>query len=122
MSSNNSKYLILFCLLFLIGCASTQSSIYKTDNGQGWQVNVIKKAGITDEFVCTINDSVVVSDSFPLIGDNFEKSGQYRGRKVMMNGYKSSTSTTNPNGTIQTHDKYQIRVFIDNVQVDKFDF
>ena len=117
------KYYILLFVGLIIGCSSTQSSIYKPeDGGTGWKINVIKKAAINDEFICTINDSTVVRGSFPLIGDNFEKSGHYRGKKVMMNGYRKSNTTTDGTGKVQTNDSYQIRVFIDDKQVDKFDF
>ncbi|MBK8554035.1 MAG: hypothetical protein IPL53_24500 [Ignavibacteria bacterium] len=118
-----AKFKVLLCLLLIIGCSSTQSSIYKPDdNSSGWKVKVIKKAAINDEFVCTINDSTVVSASFPFIGDNFEKAGMYRGKKVMMNGYRNSTTSKDSNGNTQTNNSYQIRVFIDDKQVDKFDF
>ncbi len=114
---------LLTAFAWFSGCSSSQSSMYKpSDGGTGWRVNVTKKPGISDEFICTINDSVVVKDSFPLIGDNFEISGQYRGRKVMMNGYRKSINTTESNGNVKSEDSYQIRVFIDDKQVDKFDF
>jgi hypothetical protein len=117
------KYTSFLFLSFIIACSSTQSSVYKPPGDKNaWKINVEKKASITDEFVLTINDSIVIKDSFPLIGDNFEKSGTYRGKKVMMNGYRNSNTSTDSNGKIQTHDTYQIRVFIDDVQVDKFDF
>ncbi len=90
--------------------------------GLNTRYQITKKASITDEFICTINDSVVVSSSFPFIGDNFEKTGTYRGKKVKMNGFKNSTITTDSEGKTQTTDKYQIRVFIDDSLVDKFDF
>ncbi len=97
--------------------------MYKpSDGGDGWQVNVIKKAAITDEFVCTINGTTVIKESFPLIGDNFSKKGEYRGKKIMMNGYRTSTTSKDTSGNTQTKESYQIRVFIDDVQVDKFDF
>lgn len=119
----NSILVSLFILLgYLWSCSSTQSSMYKPDNGPGWKVNVIKKASLADEFVCMINDSVVITASFPFIGDNFEKTGQYRGKKVMMNGYKTSRTSTDASGNVRTQDTYQIRVFIDDKQVDKFDF
>lgn len=117
------RYSFFFLLFIAVGCSSTQSSMYKpSDGGSGWKVNVVKKAGITDEFVLVINDSTVISDTFPLIGDNFEKKGTYRGKSVMMNGYRKSTNTTDSDGKVQSSDSYQIRVFIDDKQVDKFDF
>lgn len=120
----NTIFVSLFFLLcYLWGCSSTQSSMYKpSDGGPGWKINVVKKASLADEFVCMINDSVVITASFPFIGDNFEKSGKYQGKKVMMNGFKTSRTSTDVNGKVQTQDIYQIRVFIDDVQVDKFDF
>ncbi|MCB0727630.1 MAG: hypothetical protein KDD00_09205 [Ignavibacteriae bacterium] len=117
------SFFICLMLFILSGCSSTQSTMYKPSDGDtGWNINVTKKANITDEFICTINDSVVVSSSFPFIGDNFEKTGTYRGKKVKMNGFKNSTTVTDANGKIQTTDKYQIRIFIDDSLVDKFDF
>lgn len=117
------SFFICFLLFILTGCSSTQSTMYKPSDGDtGWNINVTKKANITDEFICTINDSVVVSSSFPFIGDNFEKTGTYRGKKVKMNGFRNSTTITDSNGKSQTTDKYQIRVFIDDSLVDKFDF
>lgn len=116
------KYIIFLFLLLAIGCSSTQSTVYKSDSGSAWKVNVTKKAAIGDEFECFINDSLVISAGFPFIGDNFEKSGQYRGKKVMMNGYKKTTTTTESNGTIKSTDTFQIRVFIDDKLIDKFDF
>lgn len=108
---------------FYFSCSSTQSSYYTpSDGGTGWKVNVIKKDGITDEFICKINDSTIMSSTFPMIGDSFEKSGQYRGRKVIMNGYRNSKTTTDSEGKVSNTDTYQIRVFIDDKLVDKFDF
>lgn len=117
------KYFVFLFLLVIIGCSSTQSTVYKPEDGkEGWKVNVTKKDSFTDEFICTINDSVVIKESFPLIGDNIEKTGTYRGKKVMMNGFKTSTTSTDSNGTSTTTEKYQIRVFINDVLIDKFDF
>ena len=123
MKKSFCKYSFLLFLLLAAGCSSTQSSMYKpTDSNTGWKINVTKKPSITDEFILTINDSVVISDTFPLIGDNFEKTGTYRGKKVIMNGFRKSSNTTDSNGNTKSEDSYQIRVFIDDVQVDKFDF
>lgn len=115
--------IFIISLMILASCTSTQSTVYKPDDGgKGWKINVTKKDNFTEEFICTINDSVVIKESFPLIGDNIEKSGTYRGKKVLMNGFKNSTTTTDSNGKVTTTDKYQIRVFIDDKLVDKFDF
>jgi len=123
MKSEYFNYAIFLFLLFIISCSSSQSTMYKpADGGTGWKVNVIKKASLGDEFVCTINDSVVISESFPFIGDNMQKSGQYRGKKVMMNGYRKTTTTTDSSGKVSTSETFQIRVFIDDALIDKFDF
>lgn len=123
MKLNNFGYIIFLFLMIITGCSSTQSTVYKPEDGkEGWKVNVTKKDSFTGEFICTINDSVVIKESFPLIGDNIEKSGTYRGKKVMMNGFKNTTTSTDVNGKVITTDKYQIRVFINDVLVDKFDF
>ena len=115
------KYKILIFLLFIAGCSSTQTTMYK-DGDQSWQVNVIKKPGLTDEFVCTINGTTVLSESFPMIGDNISKSGEYKGKKVLMNGFRTSSTQKDANGTVTSHDSYQIRVFINDTLIDKFDF
>ena len=123
MKLYNFGYTIFLFLVIITGCSSTQSTVYKPEDGkEGWKVNVTKKDSFTEEFICTINDSVVIKESFPLIGDNIEKSGTYRGKKVMMNGFKNTTTSTDVNGKVITTDKYQIRVFINDVLVDKFDF
>ncbi len=97
--------------------------MYKpSDSSTGWRVDVTKKAGLPDEFICKINEQVVMSASFPFIGDSFEKEGTYKGKKVMMNGYRKSTDKTDANGNHTSEDSYQIRVFIDDKLVDKFDF
>lgn len=122
------RYIISTCAIVTVAiifsaCSSTQSSYYKPgDSGTGWKVNVTKKGGLPDEFICTINDSTVCKGSFPFIGDNFETRGTYRGKQVIMNGFRTSKETTDSNGNKTTEDKYQIRVFIDDKQVDKFDF
>ncbi len=123
MKSNLITAAVFTLLLFIFGCSSSQMSMYKpSDSSPGWRIDVEKKAGFTDEFICKINDSAVVSSSFPIIGDNFEKQGTYRGKKVVMSGYRTSTNTTEANGNVKSEDKYQIRVFIDDKLVDKFDF
>ncbi len=63
-----------------------------------------------------------MSSSFPMIGDSFEKNGTYRGKKVVMSGYRTSEEKRDVNGNVTSSDKYQIRVFIDDKLVDKFDF
>ncbi|MEO6694799.1 MAG: hypothetical protein ABIY50_11940 [Ignavibacteria bacterium] len=120
---NYIKFTILLFAIAIAGCSSSQSTMYKPgDGGTGWKINVTKKASLGDEFVCTINDSVVISESFPLFGDNMEKSGRYRGKKVMMNGFRKTNTSTDSNGKITTSDTFQIRVFIEDAFVDKFDF
>ncbi|MCY7362665.1 MAG: hypothetical protein LH629_11470 [Ignavibacteria bacterium] len=117
------QFILFIVFLFISGCSSTQSSIYKPKNGgDAWQVNVVKKAGLTDEFVCTIDGTEVIKDSFPMIGDNFTKTGEYKGKKVQMNGFRTSNTIKDANGNIVSNDTYQIRVFIDDNLVDKFDF
>lgn len=123
MKVNFQPSIVFAFLLLIIGCSSSQMSMYKpTDNSPGWRIDVEKKAAISDEFICKVNDSVVVSSSFPMIGDSFEKQGTYRGKKVLMSGHRTSSTITEGNGNIRTEDKYQIRVFIDDKLVDKFDF
>ncbi len=123
MKSIITTFAIFFLATMICACSSTQTSYYKPgDGGTGWKVNVTKKGGIPDEFICTVNDSVVCKDSFPLIGDNFSKQGSYRGKKVIMNGFRTSSEKKDSNGNNVSEDKYQIRVFIDDKEVDKFDF
>ncbi|MFZ1320424.1 MAG: hypothetical protein WAT71_02595 [Ignavibacteria bacterium] len=123
MLSKLQKLIVLSVLLISAGCSSSQSSMYKPGDGEdGWKVDVVKKDGLSEEFICKINGTTVMSDSFPFIGDNFEKTGTYKGKKVLMNGYKNSSTVTGADGKTQNKDTFQIRVFIDDQLVDKFDF
>ncbi|HMS64036.1 MAG TPA: hypothetical protein PKD83_02145 [Ignavibacteria bacterium] len=118
---NLIKCFIMILFLSISGCSSTQSTVYK-EGDETWKVNVVKKAALNEEFICTINGTEVLKDSFPLIGDNFQKSGSYKGKKIMMNGYRTSSTSKDVNGNVQSTDTYQIRVFIDDKLIDKFDF
>lgn len=115
--------IIILAGLVIIGCSSTQETMYNPGNDEkGWDIKVTKKGTLGDEFVCSINGTNVIDASFPFIGDNFEKTGTYKGKKVKMNGFRNSTSTTDSNGKVTSKDTFQIRVFIDDKLVDKFDF
>ncbi len=106
----------------LIACASTQFTLYKPSESEpAWRVTVVKE-GINNNFVCSINESMVVEGSFGLFVDNFEEDGSYQGKKVKMSGYRTSHMSTGSEGKITTSHTYQIRVFIDESEIGKFDF
>jgi len=112
----------LFVVLFLASCSSSQFTLYKTSESEpAWRISVEKKA-ISGNFVCTINDTVVVEESFGLFSNSFEKDGQFQGKAVKMNGFKKSHTTHDSKGNSTTEESYQIRVFIDGKEVAKFDF
>ena len=116
------KLIIIAFVIILYACSSSQFTMYKADNdSSAWKVKVTKKP-VVDAFTCTINDSVVVEDSFGLFESNFEKDGTYNGKKVKMSGHKTDNSIIINNGTIIIDCKYQVRVFIDEQEVTKFDF
>lgn len=109
-------------VLFLASCSTSQFTLYKPTEGEAsWRVSVDKKA-ITNKFVCTINDSVVVEESFGFFSNTFEKDGQFQGKSVKMSGFKKVSTVHGSNGATETEESYQIRVFIDGKEVSKFDF
>jgi hypothetical protein len=113
-------YILICCLL--VGCSASQFTYYKpSDIEPKWRINV-EKRGISNEFVCTINDSIVVRDNFGFLNNNFEKDGMYQGKRIKMSGYSKSFSTTGPNGQGATNTTYQIRVFVDEKEVASFSF
>ena len=122
MKSFLFRALIAATAALLMACASTQFTLYKPSESEpGWRVTVVKEP-ITNKFVCSINDSVVVEESFSLFSNNFEKDGSYRGKKVKMGGYRTAHTSTGSDGQITVSHTYQIRVFIDDREIVKFDF
>lgn len=128
MERSNLKYLYTFILIFLTGCSSEMqmSSYNPPEGGETWSVNVIEKSSITKfmpEFICVINDSAVIKESFPVSGGRtFVKKGKYRGKTIIMNGYKKSVSTGMSYGTESYENFYQIRLLIDGELIDTFQF
>ncbi len=117
------RALIIATATLLTACSSTQFTLYKhsdykssdykpSESEPSWRITVVKKA-MADEFVCSINDSVVVEGTFRGFSKNFEEDGSYREKKVKLGGYRASFS-----GSYE----YQIRVFIDDREIGKFDF
>ena len=101
----------------LIACSATQFTFYGPSEGEpGWRVTVVKEP-LSENFVCSINGSEVVKESFSLFANSFEKDGSYQGKKVKMSGFR--TFHTGIGFSITT---YQIRVFIDEREIGKFDF
>lgn len=128
MKTTIFKYIFSILIILLNGCtSSTQMSSYKpTEGGESWRVNVVQKSSFTKfmtEYICLINDSAVVTESFPVTGGrSFVKRGNYRGKTVVMNGYKRSITTTSYDGKESYDNIYEIRVLIDDELVDKFEF
>ena len=116
------RFIIIVFAFIIVACSSSQFTLYKaTEDGPAWRVSVIKKP-VMNTFVCTINDSVVVEDNFGLFSDNFEKDGLYQGKKIKMSGYRTQAARTGYDGKTTYDDRYQVRVFIDEKEVTKFDF
>ena len=115
------RALIVATATLLTACSSTQFTLYKPSESEpGWRVTVVKEP--IGKFVCSINDSVVVEESFRGFSNNFEKDGSYRGKKVKMGGYRTAHTSTGSGGQITSSHTYQIRVFIDDREIGKFDF
>lgn len=65
------KRALPFVVLFLASCSSSQFTLYKpTDSDPAWRVTFEKKA-ISNKFVCMINDTAVVEESFGFFSDSF---------------------------------------------------
>lgn len=116
------RFIIAVLVLMLVACSSSQFTLYKaTEEGPAWRVSVIKKP-ILNTFVCVINDTEVIDDSFGLFNNNFEKDGTFQGKRIKMAGYRTQFTTTGYDGKVTTDYKYQVRVFIDDKEITKFDF
>jgi len=117
------QYYILIVLI-LAACSASQFTYYKpSEDEQAWRISVEK--GTWENFICSINDSVVIDESFPLIGFNynsFEKDGTYRDRNIKMSGFRTTYTDTDSDGKTSTTHAYQIRVFIDEEEVGYFAF
>lgn len=117
------KWALPFVLLFLVSCSSYQLTFYKpTENNSPWKVTVEQKSIFPNNFICKINDTVVIEESFGLFSKSFEKDGQFQGKRVIMSGYKKSHAVYIGKGDSSTEESYQIRVFIDGKEVGNFDF
>ena len=115
------RYFIILAFL-IAACSSSQFTLYKpTENDPGWRITVSKKP-ITNVFVCLINDSSVVEESFGLFSNNFEKDGTFRGKKIKLAGYRTAYTKTGYDGKPTIDYTYQIRVFIDDKEITKFDY
>ena len=110
------KYVPLMLSVILVACSTSQFTMYKPpDEVQGWKIDV-KKSG--DTFEVKIDGASVVKDSYALFGSQFEGSGEYKGHKVTMFGYR--TMSAGVKGDLVVTD--QIRVFVDYSEIGKFDF
>ncbi|MBL8007159.1 MAG: hypothetical protein JNJ56_06475 [Ignavibacteria bacterium] len=128
MNRSYCKILIFIFILIMTGCSSSvqMSSYIPSEGGDAWRINVFEKSSITKfmpEYICEINDSVVIKESFPVSGGkSFVKKGKYRGKLVEMNGFKISASATDKDGTVFYKNTYSIRILIDHVLIDIFEF
>ena len=117
------QYYILIVLI-LAACSASQFTYYKpSEDEQAWRISVEK--GTWENFICSINDSVVIDESFPLIGFNynsFEKDGTYRDRNIKMSGFRIANESVDANGVKTTTYAYQIRLFIDKEEIAIFAF
>ena len=117
-----AAWVLPLLVLVIASCSTSQFTLYKPiEDEASWRVSVVKKA-IANKFVCTINDSVVVEESFGFFSSTFEKDGHFQGKSVKMSGFKKISTVHGSNGATDTEESYQIRVFIDGKEVSKFDF
>ncbi|MBK8552263.1 MAG: hypothetical protein IPL53_14840 [Ignavibacteria bacterium] len=78
MRNLNLKYLLFVIFLIMNGCSSsTQMSSYRNaEGGESWSVKVIEKHPLKKwmpAYMCVINDSVVLSETFPTMKRSFIK-------------------------------------------------
>lgn len=116
-----SRTLVLLALL-LAACASSQVILYKPSESEAaWRITVTKKP-LSTIFECVINDSSVVSEPFALFSNNLEKDGIYGGKKIKMLGFRETHVSVGASAQVSSSSTYQIRIFIDEKEVGKFDF
>jgi len=115
------KYIILLTILVFAACSSSQFTLYKpSEDEPAWRISVEKDAW--EKFVCSIDDSAVVEESFSFLRSNFEKDGSYGGKNIKMSGFRITNSNTDSDGNVSFTNTYQIRIFIDEEEVGYFAF
>jgi hypothetical protein len=105
------KFIPIFLALVLLGCAVSQFTMVKpSDNGTAWNIEV-KKTGST--YTLIVDRQPVAEGSFSFLGQEFQASGEFKGKNLKMFGYRRYIESV-------THD--QVRVLINDAEVTKFDF
>ena len=103
--------------LVIAACSSSQFVTYRPAGSTeaSWQINVLHKSGVTDNFKVVINDSTVIDDDANFFSGNAEAKGTYRGKEVKL-------IVTHSTGFLGMDEKYTAMVFISNELAGKFDF
>lgn len=103
--------------LVVAACTSSQFATYRPAGSTeaNWQMNVLHKSGITENFKVVINDSTVIDDDANFFSGNAEAKGTYRGKEVKL-------MVTYSSGFLGVGKKFTAMVFISNELAGKFEF
>jgi len=113
------KYVPMAIILALViaACTSSQFATYRPSGSTeaAWQIDVLHKSGVTQNFKVVINDSTVIDDDANFFSGNAEAKGTYRGKEVKL-------MVTYSHGFLGIGEKFIAMVFISNELAGKFDF
>lgn len=109
--------LALILALVIAACTSSQFATYRPAGSTeaNWQINVLHKSGVTQNFKVVINDSTVIDDDANFFSGSAEAKGLYKGKEVKL-------MVTYSSGFLGVGEKYTAMVFISNELVGKFEF
>ena len=111
-------YLLALILgLVIAACTSSQFATYRPAGSteSNWQINVLHKSGVTQNFKVVINDSTVIDDDADFFSGDAEAKGMYRSKEVKL-------MVTHSSGFLGIGEKFTAMVFISNELVGKFEF
>lgn len=103
--------------LLIAACTSSQFATYHPPGATdtNWEITVLHKSGVTQNFKVVVNDSTVIDDDADFFSGNAEAKGVYRGREVKL-------MVTHSSGFLGIGEKYTAIVLISNELVGRFEF
>lgn len=108
--------MVIVLAIIVAACTSSQFATYRPAGSTeaAWQIDVVHKSGVTQNFKVVINDSTVIDDDANFLTGNAEAKGMYRDKEVkLMVTYSKS---------FFGGEKFTAMVFISNELAGKFEF
>lgn len=108
--------MVFIWAIIVAACTSSQFATYRPAGSTeaAWQIDVLHKSGVTQNFKVVINDSTVIDDDANFLTGNAEAKGIYRDKEVkLLVTYSKS---------FFGGEKFTAMVFISNELAAKFEF